>query len=484
MIQAFLIFPNQLFENPKINDLNVYLWESNLHFSQYNFHKQKLVLHQASMKYYKDYLIEKGCLVKYLECKEFPKMLNIFELFSNLKIDKIVTYQPYDYLQERRLTRYSEQFKIEVDFIENPNFITNHDEFDELLGSKYFMAKFYQKQRKKLNILMEGDSPLGGKYSFDTDNRKKLPKAYQTKALPNINSKYIDEAQKFASNNYPQNYGSIDNFNFPVTHKQAKGWLDDFLLQRMEYFGDFEDAISKHEEFINHSVLTPSLNIGLLNPKQIIDRTLELNEKYNYSINSLEGFIRQIIGWREFMLGIYIKEGTRQRLSNFWGFERKIPSNFYNATTGIEPVDDTIQKLLKNSYNHHIERLMVLGNFMLLCEIHPDSVHKWFMELYIDAYDWVMVPNIYGMSQYSDGGLITTKPYISGSNYILKMSDYKKGDWCQVWDALYWRFIHKYQDKLRGNFRMSMMLNLVNKKSSEQINRYYQIADEFLEKLK
>ena len=179
----------------------------------------------------------------------------------------------------------------------------------------------------------------------------------------------------------------------------------------------------------------------------------------------------------------YTDKGVFQRKNNHFNHHRKIPVSFYNGTTGIDPIDDVIRKTLKHGYAHHIERLMLVGNFMLLCEFDPDEVYRWFMELYIDAYDWVMVPNVYGMSQFADGGLMSTKPYISGSNYILKMSDYKKGTWCDIWDALYWRFIIKHKNAFAKNPRMSMMVSLANKLSEEKISSYQKIADRWFKKL-
>jgi deoxyribodipyrimidine photolyase-related protein len=248
----------------------------------------------------------------------------------------------------------------------------------------------------------------------------------------------------------------------------------------MEKFGIYEDAIVAKADYLHHSVISPLVNIGLLNPQQVVDRVLELAPKYNIPLNSLEGFIRQIIGWREFIRIVYEREGTKQRTSNYWGFSRKIPPSFWNGTTGIEPIDQTIQKLLKTSYSHHIERLMILGNFMLLCEFDPDEVHRWFMEMYIDAYDWVMVPNVYGMTQFADGGLMTTKPYISGSNYLIKMSDYKKGKWCEVWDGLFWRFMHVHRDFFSKNPRLGMLLKTWDKMSEEKRAIHLNNVDNFL----
>jgi deoxyribodipyrimidine photolyase-related protein len=197
----------------------------------------------------------------------------------------------------------------------------------------------------------------------------------------------------------------------------------------------------------------------------------------------LEGFVRQVIGWREFMYGVYDALGETQRQGNFWDCQRDIPDSFYAASTGIAPVDTVIRRVMDHSYCHHIERLMVLGNFMLLCEIRPDQVYQWFMELFIDAYDWVMVPNVYGMSQYADGGLITTKPYISSSNYIRKMSDFPKGPWCDIWDGLFWRFVHKHKPVFAGNPRMRMMAVQWDRMDAERRKQHLQSAKAFLRRL-
>ena len=213
----------------------------------------------------------------------------------------------------------------------------------------------------------------------------------------------------------------------------------------------------------------------------------ELNDyatKKNIPINSFEGIIRQIIGWREFIRGVYVSKGNIERTKNYWGFTKKMPDSFYTASTGIKPVDDSINKVNDNAYLHHIERLMVIGNFMFLCEINPDDVYKWFMELFIDSYDWVMVPNVYGMSQFADGGLMSTKPYISSSNYIMKMSDYKKGEWQKIWDGLYWRFIHKNQSFFTSNPRLSMMVRTLNKMSTDKLNYHLEVSETFLSQLK
>ena len=270
---------------------------------------------------------------------------------------------------------------------------------------------------------------------------------------------------------------------YPTNHEEAEVWLNQFLAIRFKEFGPFEDAVVKEYSILHHSLLSPLINCGLLSPLDVIESSMRFYREKNIPINSCEGFIRQIIGWREFIRGVYVAKGTQERTTNFWGFTRKIPNSFYEGNTGIEPVDDTIHKIKASSYANHIERLMIMGNFMLLCEFDPDEVYKWFMEVFIDSYDWVMVPNVYGMSQFADGGLMSTKPYISSSNYIIKMSNYKKGEWCKIWDALFWNFMDKQRSFFLKNPRMRMLISSFDKMDHIKRENYLVTADNYLNKL-
>jgi deoxyribodipyrimidine photolyase-related protein len=483
-----LLFPHQVFkDNPLIDHCDViYLIEDDLYFSQYHFHKQKLVLHRASMKYYADMLGNKLGVV-YVDNTITSTLQNVF-LSLNHQNDTIINYiHTDDYLLERRINRYAKKYKLQLNRFDNPNFIETEEEVKATLQSQksYLMANFYISQRKKYGILLEeGEKPAGGKWSFDAENRKRVPKGVKIPemAFP-LPNKYVEEAIEYVDQHFSDNYGNSEPFNYPVTFDDAENHLYNFINQRLELFGDYEDAIVQNENYLWHSVLTPMLNIGLLSPKQIINEVIKAYQQNNIPLNNVEGFIRQIIGWREFIRGIYLCEGVKQRTANHFGYSRKIPASFWKGETGIDPIDVSIKKLLKTGYSHHIERLMIFGNFFLLCEFDPDEVYQWFMEMYVDAYDWVMVPNVYGMTQYGDGGLMTTKPYCSGSNYILKMSDYKKGPWCEIWDALYWRFIYVNKEEFAKNRRMSMMVNLVNKMDQTKLNTHLQIAENYLNTL-
>jgi deoxyribodipyrimidine photolyase-related protein len=484
---ATFVFPHQLYEQSAAVDAaeQVFLIESDLYFSQYRFHQQKILLHRASMKFYEDYLQSKGKQVHYITFQE--QLSTVVAKAKNLGVQIIHYTATNDFLLEKRLQRYAQQHEIALIQYESPNFLNSAQEILQALkeDKKYFLTSFYIKQRKKLGILLDKDGkPEGNQWTFDTENRKKLPKnIILPKNLQLTENQWVKAGKTYVQAHFGHHYGQLSPFNYPTTYAETQQVLENFLATKLHLFGDYEDAIARHEVFLFHSVLTPALNIGLLTPQDILEKTLAYAQTHAVSLNSLEGFIRQLIGWREFVRGVYLAEGVRQRNTNFWQFQRPLPEPFWQGTTGLLPFDTLVRKLERHAYSHHIERLMVAGSLFLLCEFRPDDVYRWFMEWYIDAYDWVMVPNVYGMSLYADGGLITTKPYLCGSNYILKMSDFPKGDWCRVWDGLYWRFIWQHQDFFKQSPRMSMMANLVNKMDKKVLAEHLKVANVFLESL-
>jgi deoxyribodipyrimidine photolyase-related protein len=491
MSSVTLIFPHQLFKaHPALDkSRTVYLVEEWLFFRQYKFHKQKLVLHRASMQFYAQWLNENSYNVNYIETTKAEN--DVRKLIASLAKQQITEIHIADVADNWLLKRISEtclQLKIKLNIHATPGFINTIEEVADYFSKKktYFQTDFYTHQRKLRKILLEKDGkPLGGKWTFDAENREKYPKK-QTPPKVNLPkpNKFIKEATAYVEKHFADNYGAVDAPHFFVcSFEEAEQWLDEFIEQRFQQFGIYEDAIVTKEYILHHSVLTPMLNTGLLTPQQVLDKVLSEAAKLNIPLNSLEGFVRQIMGWREFIRIVYEREGTKQRTTNYWNFKRKIPESFWTGTTGILPIDETIKKVLKTGYCHHIERLMVLGNFMLLCEFDPDEVYRWFMELFIDAYDWVMVPNVYGMTQFADGGLMTTKPYISGSNYLMKMSDYEKGNWQAVWDGLFWRFMHVHRDFFLQNPRLGMLIKTFDKMAIEKQQTHLHSAETFLQQL-
>jgi deoxyribodipyrimidine photolyase-related protein len=491
MSSVSIIFPHQLFEkNPCLRKGNqVYLIEEFLFFNQYKFHKQKLVFHRASMKFYEEFLRAQSYNVQYIDAQN--SLSDIRRLIAKLKserISEIFYTEVVDDWLEKRLQKSANDNKIKITELNSPMFLNTKEDLSDWFGNrvKFFHNDFYIHQRKKHKVLLDAaGKPVGGKWNFDAENRLKYPKTGKPPVVqfPSEN-RFIHEARRSIRESYPENYGSIESdFIYPTTFKEAADWLDQFLGKRFHDFGEYEDAIVQQESILNHSVLSPLLNVGLLTPKKVLDKTLEFAAENEIPFNSLEGFVRQILGWREFIRGVYHWKGSAERTLNFWGFERKIPESFWTGETGNEPLDQIIQKVQKTAYAHHIERLMVMGNFMLLCEFNPDEVYRWFMVMFIDAYDWVMVPNVYGMSQFADGGLMATKPYISGSNYLMKMSNYPKGEWQQVWDALFWRFMHVHRDFFNRNPRLGMLVRSFDSMDLRRRNMLLQRAEDYLDSL-
>ncbi len=488
-MELALIFPHQLFEeNPLIKSgRKTYLVEEYLFFRQYSFHKQKLAFHRASMKQYAQFLEDKGCKVSYIESHKEES--DIRKLIPQLKADEVHCIDPVDDYLRKRIEKGCNGEGIDLKLYDSPAFINRSADLKSFFKpgkKKYFQTEFYIQQRKNLGILLEDtDKPIGGKWSFDQENRKKYPKKSMPPSIsyPSASPEYKN-AIEYVNEYFPNNWGETGaNPLYPTNFSEAKSWLKQFLEQRFHGFGDYEDAIVAKESILHHSVLSPLMNAGLLTPDYVVDEILSFADDNDIPINNTEGIIRQIIGWREFIRGIYEVTGATERTTNYLNFDRKIPDSFYTASTGIEPVDQTIQKLLQTGYSHHIERLMVLGNFMMLCEFDPDEVYRWFMEMYIDAYDWVMVPNVYGMSQFADGGLMSTKPYISGSNYLMKMSDFNKGEWQEVWDGLFWRFMDTHRSVFEKNSRMRMLLGTLDKMSQDKRKSHLKNANDWLKSL-
>lgn len=495
MKQISIIFPNQLFElSPLLKYRHHILmiedslfWGNDKYF-QFKNHINKLIFLKASMYSYKEYLEKSGHKVIYASNRKNFSTEDYLQKYLDLNYQIINVIKPHDYLIERRLNRFVKEKQLEINYLESPMFLTENKIINKFKNNskKPLMGRFYEDQRRSQNILVNDDgSPFGGKWSFDELNRKKLPKNIDIPNLRKLSkNKIVLESEKLILKSDINFLGSSQFFFYPTNFKEAKDWLNDFFEERFYLFGDYEDAICKKDSFLWHSLLSMLLNVGLLTPREVIDKAISYGKDNNIPLNSLEGFIRQIIGWREFINLIYEKYGVKMRNSNFWNFEdKKIPNSFYDGTTGIEPVDNVIKNILRFGYCHHIERLMVLGNFMLLCRIHPDEVYRWFMEMFIDSYDWVMVPNIYGMSQFSDGGIFSTKPYISGSNYIKKMSNYKNDSWCAVWDGLFWKFISDNRNYFSKQYRLAMLTRNLDKMKSEKLNNHFQVANKFLNEL-
>ncbi len=405
-----------------------------------------------------------------------------------LRADEVTDVLVYDLVDDwldRGLHRVCRRAGVTVTELVTPNFLTTREQIDETFAryKRPRMQHFYEAQRRRLDLLMDGDGPVGGRWSFDDENRRRLPKHVTVPDMPQATrTDHVREALVWVRKEFPDNPGETTSFHWPTTHRQAENWLRRFLEDRFADFGPYEDAIAVDEPWLFHSALSPLINIGLLDPERVVRDAVAHAGEHDVPLPSLEGFIRQVIGWREYMRASYVVHGADMRTRNALRLARDLGPGWWDGSTGLDPVDAVVKRVLRHGYAHHIERLMVLGNAMLLLRTDPDEVYAWFMSLFVDAYDWVMVPNVYAMSQFAAGELVTTKPYVSGSNYLKKMGDFPAGEWTAAWDALYWQFVEDHRDGFAANPRSSMAVRTLDKMRPECRRRLSAIAAEWLQR--
>jgi deoxyribodipyrimidine photolyase-related protein len=450
-------------------------------------HQQKIVLFLASMRAYADELRAAGYAVKYHELDTAdtrPYEAKLHAALEAAGASDLQHFEVEDKAMEDRLIRFADDQGLHREELPTPMFTCSREAFSAYVAgkSRLLMGDFYKWQRRRLDILVDADGePQGGRWSFDADNRKRLPSDITPPRIswPEPDA-HVAEVIDLVEREFPHHPGAARDFRWPTTRQQALDWLDDFIEQRLAQFGPYEDAMTSRSENVFHSLLSPYLNMGLLTPAELMHKVAEYGDEV--PLQSLEGFVRQVIGWREFIRGVYRQYGEQQDASNFWSHDRDLAGSWYDGTTGIPPLDDTIHTAQRVGWTHHIPRLMVLGNLMTLCEIRPGSAHRWFMEMFIDSSEWVMGPNVYGMGLFSDGGIFATKPYICGSNYLRKMSDYSKGPWCDTVDGLYWRFIDKHREFFAGNPRLALMPKALDRLDSQRRDRIFAEAAKFIDR--
>ncbi|HEY5719660.1 MAG TPA: cryptochrome/photolyase family protein, partial [Gammaproteobacteria bacterium] len=399
--------------------------------------------------------------------------------------DTLVHFEIEDRFFEQRIVALAARLGLRRVELPSPLFLCPRAAFADYLeaaGGRPRLADFYRRERRRLGVLVDrAGRPRGGRWSFDADNRKRLPRGVEpppvTWVTPDAGTR---EVIALVAARFPDHPGRAADFRWPVTRAQALAWLDEFLAQRFAGFGSYEDALATRSPTLFHSLLAPALNLGLLTPDEVLERALQAATERAVPLNDVEGFVRQLLGWREFVRGIDRHFGARQEQANFWDHRRRLGAAWYAADTGVPPLDDALRAARDLGWAHHIQRLMVLGNLMTLCEIEPRAAWRWFMEWFVDSSDWVMGPNVYGMALYSDGGLFATKPYLCGANYLLKMSDYPRGDWCDAVDGLYWRFIARHREFFAAQPRLAVMPRALERLPAERARRIGAAAEAFL----
>lgn len=457
MKSALLLYPNQLFPVSKLPKAEtIIMVEEPLFFGTdrefpKKFHKQKLILHQASMRrYVEEVLWPAKYEVEYIGLDVLYDSADIFDRAK--KFDQLYVIDPLNDILIRRLleARRENPNAPELQFLQTPNFYLSEQDIREYMGGRHKnpFADFYQWQRERFNVLIGEDyKPVGGKWLLEPDKYETLP-AGQT--LPSFevygNNQFVAEATEVVNTNFSGNPGSTD-FVWPTNHGEAAKWLQDFIEHRLENFALYQYALDGQAAWMYHSAISACLNIGLLSPKQVLEAVLERHNKHPVKLESLESFIRTILGKREFLRGVYLTRQTALKRANPFKHQRKLTGAWFSGDLGIPPFDDVAKKVQAHGYINSNEQLTVVGNLMLLAEIHPDEVHRWFSEQLIDAYDWSTVPLVYGQIEFGDGGILGSPP-VSSSNHILQMSRYDRNVWSDVWDGLFWRFVDRHHSLL------------------------------------
>ena len=494
-------------------------------------HKQKITLFLAAMRAHADTLRDLGCAVHYEPLhddgrrnrRDYETKLADHLDTLDPPAEELIVFEIEDRWFRERFERFADRRGLTLRVLPSPMFLTPRAEFANYLedagvdphridtsttattgtpSKRPYLARFYERQRRRLGVLIDDrGKPRGGKWSYDDENRKPLPKSVAIPDTPAVGpTDHVRDVAALVEKHFADHPGHLDpdDWLWPTTRRQALAWLDRFLDERFSLFGDYEDALSGRGDFLFHSLLAAPLNLGLITPRETLDRALEAAEVNDVPLNALEGFVRQLIGWREFVRGIDHHFGHQQAGANAWNHTRSLTDHWWAADTGLPPLDAAIAKVLRHGWTHHIERLMVLANLMNLCEIEPGQVYDWFMAMYVDSADWVMGPNVYGMGLMSDGGVFATKPYICGSNYLIKMSDHTKADaatplpwladeagveagWGDVIDGLYWRFIDRHRAFFEANPRMSVMPRSLDKLKPDRRRRIFNAAEAFLQ---
>ena len=465
-------------------------------------HIQKVAGFFAAMREFAKHLTENGHSVIYMNLDN-PQNQHSFSLNCQHLIDQLkparFEYQLSDeYRVDQDLRSFTENLSIPSNVCDSEHFFTTRTTFSEFFKGKktYLMESFYRMMRKKHELLMDGNQPLYGQWNYDQDNRKKLPKNHVV-TPPFLFKNDVSEIVEMIDKKGVKTIGSIDpkTFIWPINRMQSLELLAFFIEECLPFFGTFEDAMTVNAWSVYHSRLSFALNIKMLSPREVIDKAIDAwkMNPATISYNQIEGFVRQILGWREFMRGVYWQHMPEYSELNFFGHDKKLPNWFWTGETKMNCLKHAIGQSLEKAYAHHIQRLMVTGNFMLLAGIDPDEIDRWYLGIYIDALDWVEVTNTRGMSQFADGGIVGTKPYVSSAAYIDKMSDYcsgcfysksvKVGEKACPFNSLYWHFYERQESKLAKNPRIGMMYNVWKKMDNDNRTALLAQAEKYLQQI-
>lgn len=459
-------------------------------------HKQRLVLFFAAMRHFRNALEERQRRVHYVRIDDPAGTGTIAtELarhVANLRPERLILTEPGDYRVAEAIREVSASAGISMELRPDRHFMCTQETFERHARGRrqLLMENFYREMRKRHRVLMDGEKPVGGRWNFDRDNRKSLADG-ATPAIPRPRRFPPDAATRevigMVEREFSDSPGNTEAFDYPLTPGQAREALADFIENRLPLFGRYQDAMAVGEPYLFHSRLSSALNLHLLDPREVIGAAVTAGDAGHAPLNAVEGFVRQVIGWREFVHGVYWWKMPDYAELNSLEADLPMPAFMWTAETDMACIRHGVHQLIEHAYAHHIQRLMVLGLFAMLIGVQPQGVHRWHMSMYIDAVDWVSVPNVIGMSQYADGGIVGSKPYCASGNYIDRMSNYctgcrfkpkkSEGDDACPFTTLYWDFLRRNRRRFEGNRRMGFQLHNLDRKSNGELRAITKAAD-------
>jgi deoxyribodipyrimidine photolyase-related protein len=463
-------------------------------------HQQKIVFLFSAMRHFADELAGKGFTVRYVKLDDPANTGSLFgevqRAFAEEDIEELIVTACGEYRLAGEMEGWSRRLNRPVTIREDDRFIASLPEFRAWAEGRrqLRMEYFYREMRKKTGLLMKDGEPVGGQWNFDQENRKKLPKGYTPPAAPPVaETAIIKDVKALVAERFGDHFGTLDRYLYGVTREAALERLDLFIADSLPNFGDYQDAMATGEDFLNHSLVSAYLNAGLLTPLEICQAAEEAYEEGRVPLNAAEGFIRQIIGWREFIRGVYWLKMPEYRERNHFGAERPLPDFYWTGETDMHCVAEAVRNTRDNAYAHHIQRLMITGNLALLMGVAPDEINEWYLIVYADAYEWVQLPNTHGMAIFADGGVVGSKPYAASGSYINRMSNYcrscrynvreRTGDDACPFNYLYWDFIMRNEHKLRANPRMGVIYRSLDKMEAGQKTSLRASAREFFKRV-
>lgn len=456
--------------------------------------KQRTVAFLSAMRHFADVLQSDKLPLQYYALedglKTFTDALN--QHLKKQSFESIRCVLPGDYRVMQEIVNWAKSHNIDIEWLPDQHFIAKRGEFKNWLADRKQprMEYWYRQLRKDRDILMDGDQPVGGQWNFDKDNRKPFSKNGPTDVpKPTVfkPDKITDQVIKDVEKYLPDLPGKLNEFVWPVTRQQGLQVLADFIKQRLKHFGDYQDAMWTEQPWLYHSRISLALNLKLISPQEVIDAAVKAYENHQAPLNAVEGFIRQILGWREYVRGLYWAHCDKWLEMNALNARRDLPKLYWDAETKMTCLQQSVSQVLTYGYGHHIQRLMVTGLFALLWGAKPNAIHEWYLAMYVDAVAWVEIPNTLGMSQYADGGIVGSKPYIASGAYIDRMSNYCKecpfvpkqahGDKACPFTTLYWAFVERHQDLLSRNPRLGMQVKNWQRKSEDEQQAILKQAD-------